>query len=52
MHASPFTKSDCVNVIVFADVDIAELASNAFEGAALSVRLGELYPDPPLVIAI
>ena len=39
-------------MIVFADVDIAELASNAFGLGALSVRLGELYPDPPLVIDI
>ena len=39
-------------MIVFADVDTAVLASNAFEGDALSVRLGELYPDPPLVIDI
>ena len=39
-------------MIVFADVDTAVLASNAFEGDALSVRLGELYPDPPLVRGI
>ena len=37
-------------MIVFAAVDIAELASNAFAGGALRVKFGELYPEPPLTI--
>ena len=37
---------------MFPDVDIAELASNACVGGAANVRLGEVYPAPPLTIAI